>query len=344
MNRIPVLQWRHIANINPDDYAELQQQPNIDSRPDGGFINPDNARPRDRRMRWDPAADRELLIFGFGRDIHSSEYKILAERYEQKPTEKAIQERITKLRVETRRVLKETGIFDPERLARPPPPGGAPPRAPATPGNGLSSPAPGSAKKATPVKKTVPAKKGRPASGGPKSKGSSFPPETCSPAARSQPPPGSSARPMGQQGLPSFQPPSTGPLPGPAWAPRFPPGAPVATMFPPPAGAPQAPGSQMGMPPPGATTYPPYRSLYGALPPFSPAGPGMSGYHYQQQQQLPTFAEPYPPTLPAQQPAGAGANPPVRNRGGAAEGEQEDPMVRSERELKEKKAKRDAVR
>ena len=106
----------------------MQQQPNIDSRADGGFINPDNARPRDRRMTWDANADRALMILGFGRDINSKEYQIIADRFDQKPTAKAIQERITKLRVETRRALKETGIFDPERVAQPPPPGGVPPR------------------------------------------------------------------------------------------------------------------------------------------------------------------------------------------------------------------------
>lgn len=62
------------------------------------------------------------------------------------------------------------------------------------------------------------------------------------------------------------------------------------------------------------------------------------------QQQLPSFTPGgFTPSLPSQQPTGAGTNPPVPNTGGAAEGEQEDPFARSERELKEKKAKRDAV-
>ena len=70
----------------------------------------------------------------------------------------------------------------------------------------------------------------------------------------------------------------------------------------------------------------------------------MGQYQHQQHQQLPAYIPgAYTPTLPSQQPAGAGTNPPVPNMGGSAEGEQEDPMVRSERELKEKKVKRDAV-
>ena len=88
---------------------------------------------------------------------------------------------------------------------------------------------------------------------------------------------------------------------------------------------------------------PPYRP-YGAIPPdyyASRAGIGIGPY---QQQQLPAFTPgAYTPTLPSQQAAGDSTNPPVPNMGGSAEGEQEDPMVRSERELKEKKAKRDAV-
>lgn len=78
------------------------------------------------RCRRSPALDLRFR----SRNPHrgTEEYKILAERFEQKPTVKAIQERITKLRVEVRRVLKETGIFDPERVAQPPP------RGPTTPG------------------------------------------------------------------------------------------------------------------------------------------------------------------------------------------------------------------
>jgi hypothetical protein len=280
VNRIPTIQSRHITNSKPDDYAELEGEPNIDTRADGGFINPGNARARDRRMRWDAAADRQLLIFGFGREIRTEEYKILAERFEQKPTVKAIQERITKLRVEVRRVLKETGIFDPERVAQPPPP-----RGPATPGQGMSSPAQPSAKKA---------KKDRPASGGPKPKGNIFPPGTGSPAPRPQPE------------LPSAQPPSATPPAGPVWGAPYPPGAPVATMLPP----------------------------YGAIPPSVFSDPRMGPYQ-QQRPPLPTFTgEAFTPSLPSQLPSGVGTDPP---------GEEEDPMVRSERELKEKRAKREAV-
>ena len=70
----------------------------------------------------------------------------------------------------------------------------------------------------------------------------------------------------------------------------------------------------------------------------------MGQYQYQQHQHLPAFTPgAYTPVLPSQQPAGADTNPPIPNVGGSAEGEQEDPMARSERALKEKKAEREAV-
>ena len=329
---IPGIELRHVANIRPANYAELQSQPNVDSRADGGFINPENARPRDRRMKWDAEADRQLLIFGFGREIRSNEYQILADRYPTKPTVKAIQERITKLRVETRRALKETGIFDPDRMAQPPPNGGAPARGPATPGQGTFSPAPAFAKK-----------KPRLCSSAPESKDAAVPPGADTPTS-SSPPPQSQPAQMGRQELPSRELPSASPHPPPppAWGTRLPPGAPVATMYGPPMGSLQAMGSQMGMPPMGKPSFRPY----GAIPPsvWAGMGMGMGPYRQQQQQQLPAFTPvAYTPTLLSQQPTGAGTNSPVPSMGDSAEGEQENPLARSERELKEKKAKREAV-
>jgi hypothetical protein len=177
----------------------------------------------------------------------------------------------------------------------------------------LSSPAQGSAKKA---------KKDRPASGGPKPTGNTLPPGTGSPAPRSQ------------QGLPSAQPPSANPPPGPAWGTHHPPGRPAtANMYGPFGPPPQPTGSQMGMPPTGGPLYVPY----GAIPPIMFPGPPdvRMGQYQQQQPPLPTFTPgAFTPSLPSQQPSGAGANPP---------GEEEDPLARSERELKEKRAKREAV-
>jgi hypothetical protein len=73
-------------------------------------------------------------------------------------------------------------------------------------------------------------------------------------------------------------------------------------------------------------------------------GMGLGQYQHLQQQQLPAFTPgAYTPTLPSQQPAGAVTNPPVPSVGGSAEGEQEDPLVRSERELAEMRAEREAV-
>jgi hypothetical protein len=98
----------------------------------------------------------------------------------------------------------------------------------------------------------------------------------------------------------------------------------------------------MGMLPPGALPYCPY----GAIPPSMFPGPldVSMGQYQQQRSSLPSFTpRAFTTSLPSHQPTGAGANPPVPNTGGAAEGEEEDPMVRSERELKAKRAKREAV-
>lgn len=71
---------------------------------------------------------------------------------------------------------------------------------------------------------------------------------------------------------------------------------------------------------------------------------GMGQYQHLQQQQLPAFTPgAYTPTLPSQPPAGAVTNPPVPSVGGSAEGEQEDPLARSERELEKMRAEREAV-
>jgi hypothetical protein len=84
----------------------------IDQRPSGGFLGPDAARPKTRKMKWTPENDRSLLLFGFGRDISGAEYQAIANWFKEKPTAKAVQERLTKLRAAGRKVLKESGIFD----------------------------------------------------------------------------------------------------------------------------------------------------------------------------------------------------------------------------------------
>lgn len=86
----------------------------IDQRPGGGFLNADAARPKSRKMKWTAENDRSLLLFGFGRDISGVEYPAIANWFEEKPTAKAVQERLTKLRAAGRKVLKESGIFDPD--------------------------------------------------------------------------------------------------------------------------------------------------------------------------------------------------------------------------------------
>lgn len=74
-------------------------------------------RPRKtQKMRWTTENDMMLLLFGLGRDIAGSEYKLIADWFAEKPTPKAIQERLTKLRGKTRQVLRESGIYDSEEV------------------------------------------------------------------------------------------------------------------------------------------------------------------------------------------------------------------------------------
>lgn len=113
------------------------------------------------------------------------------------------------------------------------------------------------------------------------------------------------------------------------------------------------------MPPTAAPSYPQFLGQYnifqGASMYPGPAGypMPMGSYPYPQPpySQPPPMAaftpEPIPasftPNLLGPQPAGAAVHPPVPNVGGFAEGEEEDPMRRSERELETKKAEREAV-
>jgi hypothetical protein len=94
--------------------------PMIDQRADGGFLNAEAGRPKSRKMKWTAENDRSLLLFGFGRDISGAEYQAIASWFKEKPTAKAVQERLTKLRAAGRKVLKESGIFDADALRETP--------------------------------------------------------------------------------------------------------------------------------------------------------------------------------------------------------------------------------
>lgn len=98
-----------------DDFGDVQAPStaqNIDQRPDGGFIDLNRARPKGQKMKWTAERDRRLLIFGLGRDIAGRELQAIADSFPERPTQKAVQERLTKLRAQTRQALKDTGIFD----------------------------------------------------------------------------------------------------------------------------------------------------------------------------------------------------------------------------------------
>ena len=104
---------RNPANASPGESAagSPRETPMIDQRPGGGFLGADALRPKSRKMKWTTENDRQLLLFGFGRDISSGEYQAIADSFNENPTAKAVQERLTKLRAAGRKVLKESGIF-----------------------------------------------------------------------------------------------------------------------------------------------------------------------------------------------------------------------------------------
>ena len=81
---------------------------------DGGSLRPDALRPKTRKMKWTAENDRTLLLVGFGRDIPKVEFQAIADYFKEKPTAKAVQERLTKLRAAQRKVLKDSGIYDPD--------------------------------------------------------------------------------------------------------------------------------------------------------------------------------------------------------------------------------------
>ena len=109
-------------------------------------------------MKWTAENDRTLLLVGFGRDIPGIEFQAIADYFKEKPTAKAVQERLTKLRAAQRKVLKDSGIYDADAspttsrapaVAQTPAPSHRPTRSatPATPATpvtpGITTPAPG---------------------------------------------------------------------------------------------------------------------------------------------------------------------------------------------------------
>jgi hypothetical protein len=291
-------------------------------------------------MRWIDAADRQLLIFGFGREIASREYKAISDTYPEKPTEKAIMERITKLRGQTRTALKDSGIFDPNAVRSSGPDAG-----PAT-----SSPA-----------KPLP-KKARLST----SKGAAALPGAGTPSQRSQPQPQPEQQVQMPQGPQSFQPhPSQPPQmaqqgsqqslqnqpaypAGTVWQTTYTPTpAATANMLPAPTVSQQYTNPELVIPPVGLPSFQPHGGQYGVYPGngmLQASGSNLYRDYPQQQQQMPTFVQgSYTPSHLVQQPPRAIIDPSVPGMGGSGQGDDQDDLVRSERELQARLAEREAV-
>lgn len=297
-------------------------------------------------MKWTDAKDRQLLIFGLGRDISGNEYENIANSFPEQPTAKAIQERLTKLRVCTRQALKEYGIYDADAVA-PAPASGAPVsglrRTHSSAGHGPAASTPSQ----------LPAKKNRPSS------------SSSSVSRLANPPPGTPSTRNSQLPQPPSQypqPPQMSQQPG-SFSQTSQAQMGVATwnscMYPPPGmssmqsyqqlpsqhmpsqhltsqhlnsqqhmSSPRAPTAQMTVPPMGASFYQPFtqpaphRSAGMYPSPAGVIGSGMSmglssaQYPFGQPQALPTWDPDQlnfgaPPNIPAQIPAGPAFHPAV---------------------------------
>jgi hypothetical protein len=355
----------------PDENdADVQTPANTDTRPGGGFINPDSARGRERRMRWNADNDRQLLIFGLGRDVSGKEYEAIASSFPERPTPKAIQERLTKLRVETRDFLKKYGIYDPDA-------------------DSSSRREPGAFRS----RSTGHAASSPPLDLPPKKKQARQSAATPTPAAVTQPPPppqgGASNLRSSRQSLPApglnlpphmLQPGSQfSPVPaGRGRASTFPVGPHSAAhmqslgpMGSQPAISPHASTANMGVPQIGVGQLQPYApwALPQNVPMFTSTGASMGSNPFQYGQSQMSFGfTPEQLVLPsdyANLPAGISAGPPVSpsvpdaeepaeehagedavggdEEDAEGEDEEENPLVAHQRELDAKRAQRDAV-
>jgi hypothetical protein len=357
--------WLTFPDDFADDSANVRNpaaRQNTDTRPGGGFVNPFSARPKGKKMRWTAENDRKLLLFGLGRDVSTKEYEAIANSFPEKPTEKAVQERLTKLRVQCRQALKDSGIYDPHAdRSR-----SSPPHAFRCRSTGHAAPSP--PLNLPPKKKqtrqfasasTSLAQPPRP-QGGASNLGSSQQPPPAEgmylPAHLSRSGSQFSPVPAGRGRSSTFP-------TGPQSTTRMSNVQSWETMGPQQIGAPQMPAGNMGTPPMGAGQYQPCPSW--ALPQNTllqnaPTYPG-SGTNtaWNVFQDLPLaltpdqldFAHvpagpPVNPTVPdAEEPAEEDAEEDAEGEDEDAEGEdeEEDPPVVHQRELDAKKAQRDAV-
>jgi hypothetical protein len=369
--------WLIFLDENDSDVQTPAARPNTDTRPGGGFLNPGSARPRERKMKWNDENDRQLLIYGLGRDISGSEYEAIANSFPEQPSAKAIQERLTKLRALCRQFLKQQGIYDPETdtsrrasgavhsrstgHAASSPPLDLPPkkkqtRQPASSAALLAQPPPpqGGASSLRGFQQTPP----------PPAPGLNLPPHMLQPSSLFSPVPTGRGRA------------STFPV-GPHSAARMPNMQSLGPMGSQPAMSPHASTANMGVPQMGVGQFQPYApwALSQNAPTYPGTGAGMGSNLFQYgQSQVPFGFTPEQlvlpsefATLPASIPAGPTVNPTVpdaeelaeENAAADAEGEDEDaegedkdaegeieeenPLRRFERDLQAKRDQRDAV-
>lgn len=299
-------------------------------------------------MKWTPERDRRLLIFGLGRDITGKEFQPIANSFPEKPTAKAVQERLTKLRVQTRQALKETGIYDIDAVRQQQQQASIP----RTQSVSQST--------TTPTQRPPPANRSRPSTTaadtvpGPSSSAGLSTPRRSQQQRRQRPPATQPPAAPHTPGVPqpelSFHQHALGPAGAPTYQPPHTPGLGMTGYQYP------SSGSSSRSPLLGGPTYQPYQpsfyppqqggSLYqGAATPEVGLGLGAPQYltpylmatNPTSQQNLSSLA----PTLPMQAPSGGAVDPPRQRRGQPEEEETFD-LERSEREYEEMKVRREA--
>ncbi|KAJ9631733.1 hypothetical protein H2203_000133 [Taxawa tesnikishii (nom. ined.)] len=96
---------------NNDTNVTSQSMDNTVAGIESTYINPRHLTARRQAVKWDAETDRKLLLVGLGREIRPAEFEMIALSFPEKPTPKAIQERLAKLRREQRTVLQALAVM-----------------------------------------------------------------------------------------------------------------------------------------------------------------------------------------------------------------------------------------
>ncbi|KAK3050533.1 hypothetical protein LTR09_008172 [Extremus antarcticus] len=78
-----------------------------------GLISKIKGKIRVTKMDWTPENDNKLLLLGLGKELKPADYQTIADSYKERPSKKAVQERLAKLRAKQRTALTDLGLAEP---------------------------------------------------------------------------------------------------------------------------------------------------------------------------------------------------------------------------------------